>query len=84
MAKIVNGDVYLSPLEASGMLRVSYKTLQRWAETGEMSIWVGHQGARKKKRKKVKIDYMQTPTGYRYYRQDSIERLSKQVSASVI
>jgi len=81
MAKIVNGDVYLSPLEASALLHISYKTLQRWAESGVMSVWVGNNGAKRKKQKRVKIDYLQTPTGYRYYSQTSIEKLSTQVRA---
>lgn len=75
MAKFVNGEDYLSPLEASGLLQVSYKTLQRWAENGEMTVWVGQNGNKKKRRKRVKIEYMQTPTGYRYYRRRSIEDL---------
>jgi hypothetical protein len=77
MAKFIEGALYLSPLEASSALRISYKTLQRWAESGEITIWVGTNGSRKKKKKKLKINYFQTPTGYRYYRQDSIERLCR-------
>jgi hypothetical protein len=80
MAKVIDGDLYLSPMEASSLLRISYKTLQRWAESGFVNAWVGTNGSRRRTRKKVKIDYLQTPTGYRYYRQKSIEMLSKEVS----
>lgn len=80
MAKIIDGDLYLSPVEASTLLRVSYKTLQRWAESGFVSAWVGTNGSRRRMRKRIKIDYLQTPTGYRYYRQKSIEKLSREVS----
>ncbi len=82
MAKIFDGHLYLSPMEASSLLKVSYKTLQRWAESGSINAWVQTNGSRKRKRKKVKIDYLQTPTGYRYYKQESIEKLSKAVSVS--
>lgn len=81
MAKIIDGDLYLSPMEASTVLRVSYKTLQRWAESGFINAWVKSNGSRKRELKEVKIDYLQTPTGYRYYKQESIEKLSKEVSA---
>lgn len=82
MAKYIDGDLYLSPMEASSLLRISYKTLQRWAETGFVNAWVRTNGSRKRMRKKVKIDYFQTPTGYRYYKRDSIERLSREVGAT--
>ena len=82
MAKIIDGDLYLSPMEASSLLRVSYKTLQRWAESGIIKAWVQSNGSRKRKEKKVKIEYLQTPTGYRYYKQKSIEQLSREVSAT--
>jgi excisionase family DNA binding protein len=81
MAKIIDGALYLSPTEASALLRVSYKTLQRWAETGFINAWVETNGSRQRKKKKIKIDYFQTPTGYRYYKHDSIERLSREVTA---
>ena len=82
MAKIIDGDLYLSPTEASAKLRISYKTLQRWAESGSINAWVGTNGSRRRRRKKVKIDYLQTPTGYRYYKQESIEKLSRAVCAT--
>jgi DNA-binding transcriptional MerR regulator len=82
MAKIIDGDLYLSPMEASSLLRISYKTLQRWAESGIINAWVKSNGSRKRKEKKVKIEYLQTPTGYRYYKQESIERLSREVGAT--
>jgi excisionase family DNA binding protein len=81
MAKIIDGDLYLSPMEASALLRISYKTLQRWAETGSINAWVKANGTRRRKKRKVKIDYLQTPTGYRYYRQESIKKLSEEVAA---
>lgn len=79
MAKIIDGSLYLSPMEASSVLRVSYKTLQRWAESGVINAWVENNGSRKRELKEVKIDYLQTPTGYRYYKQESIEKLSREV-----
>jgi predicted site-specific integrase-resolvase len=82
MAKIIDGEVYLSPLEASALVNVSYKTLQRWAETGKISVWVGDNGSRKREKKRIKIDYITTPTGYRYYQQESIKRLSSEVNSS--
>jgi len=75
-----DGEWYLSPAEASTLLQVSYKTLQRWAETKQISIWVGTNGSRKKIKKNVKIDFLQTPTGYRYYKRDSIEKLASQIT----
>lgn len=81
MAKMRDGEWYLSPSEASALLQVSYKTLQRWAETRNISVWVGTNGSRKKVKKKVNIQFFQTPTGYRYYKQDSIERLASQISS---
>jgi excisionase family DNA binding protein len=81
MAKIIDGTIYLSPTEASALLRISYKTLQRWAESGFINAWVKTNGSRHRKKKKVKIDYFQTPTGYRYYSQESILKLSAEVGA---
>lgn len=82
MAKYIDGDLYLSPMEASALLRISYKTLQRWAETGFVNAWIQTNGNRRRQRVEVKIDYFQTPTGYRYYKRDSIERLSREVGAT--
>lgn len=73
--KLMDGEVYLTPLEASAKLGVSYKTLQRWVEAGAVNTWVGTNGSRRRKLKPVKIDVRYTPTGYRFYRQKSIERL---------
>jgi DNA-binding transcriptional MerR regulator len=83
MAKLVNNELYLSPLEASAILQISYKTLQRWAETGTMNTWVGSHGSRRRKVQRVKIQYIKTPTGYRYYQRDSIESLLKRVASIV-
>jgi excisionase family DNA binding protein len=74
-----DGDWYLSPAEASALLQVSYKTLQRWAETNRIKVWVGTNGSRRRVTKKVKIDFLRTPTGYRYYRRASIEKLASQI-----
>ena len=79
MAKqLRNGDWYLSPSEASALLHISYKTLQRWAEAKTITVWVGN-GHKRKVTKRVKIDFFQTPTGYRYYKRDSIEKLASQI-----
>ena len=81
MAKqLRNGEWYLSPGEASALLQISYKTLQRWAEIGTISVWIGN-GTKKKVTKRVKIDFFQTPTGYRYYKRDSIEKLVSEIAA---
>ena len=83
MAKIINGDLYLSPTEASAQLQVSYKTLQRWADSGEISTWENtNSGQKQRIKKKVDIDCFKTPTGYRYYKQESIEKLSREVGAT--
>jgi len=79
MAKFVDEELYYSPLEASQRLRVSSKTLQRWAETGSVSVWEGTSGNRKKNKKQMTIKVHQTPTGYRYYSQASIDQLSDQL-----
>lgn len=78
MARIVDGELYLSPLEASSILNVSYKTLQRWAESGAVTFWVGRNGSRRREQRPVQIDFLQTPTGFRLYRQASIEQLRQQ------
>jgi excisionase family DNA binding protein len=81
MAKqLRNGEWYLSPSEASALLQISYKTLQRWAEAKTINVWVGN-GTKRKVTRRVKIDFFQTPTGYRYYKRDSIERLRSQIVA---
>jgi DNA-binding transcriptional MerR regulator len=81
MAKqLRDGEWYLSPSEASAILQISYKTLQRWAEIGTISVWIGN-GTKKKVKKHVKIDVYQSPTGYRYYKRDSIERLASEIAA---
>lgn len=74
-----DGEWYLSPSEASAKLQISYKTLQRWAEVGTISVWIGN-GTKKKVRKEVKIDFFQTPTGYRYYKEASIEKLASEIA----
>jgi DNA-binding transcriptional MerR regulator len=79
MAKLIDGQMYLSPMEASSSLRVSYRTLQRWAESGIVSVWVGTNGSRKKKKMRMRIDYLQTPTGYRYYKREAIDRLAEEL-----
>lgn len=79
MAKLVDGELYLSPLEASSILKVSYKTLQRWAESGILTAWVGTNGSRRREQRPVQIEFLQTPTGFRLYRQSSIERLRDQL-----
>ena len=76
-----DGDWYLSPAEASALLQVSYKTLQRWAETNNVTVWVGDNGSKKKQTLRVKIDFFQTPTGYRFYKRDSIEKLALRIAA---
>jgi excisionase family DNA binding protein len=80
MAKNRNGERYLTPSEASALLQISYKTLQRWAEAKTITVWVGN-GTKKKVTMRVKIDFFQTPTGYRYYKQDSIEKLHARIYA---
>ena len=81
MAKqLRNGDWYLTPAEASALLHISYKTLQRWAEAkAPVTFWIGN-GTKKKVTRRVKIDFFKTPTGYRYYRRESIERLASQIA----
>jgi hypothetical protein len=63
------------------LLEISYKTLQRWAETKTITVWVGENGSRRKVTKRVQIDFYQTPTGYRYYKRDSIEKLASKIAA---
>jgi DNA-binding transcriptional MerR regulator len=82
MAKqLRNGDWYLSPSEASALLQISYKTLQRWAETNTITVWVGMNGHRRKVTKRIQIEFFQTPTGYRYYKRESIEKLASKIAA---
>ena len=71
MAKLIDGHIYLSPLEASAALRISYKTLQRWAEGQQVSYW----SKGKRCKREVKIDMLVTPTGFRLYSQASIQSL---------
>lgn len=73
--RIVDGEVYLSPFEASAMLGVSYKTLQRWVDKGSLNAWVGANGSRRRERRPVEIQVKYTPTGYRLYAEKSIRRL---------
>ena len=80
--RIVDGEVYLSPLEASAMLGISYKTLQRWVETGTVNAWVGTHGSRRREVRPVDIEVRYTPTGYRLYKQKSIQRLCETFSAA--
>ncbi len=82
MARMLDGELYLSPQEASQMLHVSYKTLQRWADAGVMNVWTGTNGSRARKQKRVRIDLRYTAAGYRLYRAKSIERLSKDLAAA--
>jgi DNA-binding transcriptional MerR regulator len=77
--RIVDGEMYLSPLEASAMLGVSYKTLQRWATSGWLNAWVGTNGKRRREKREVNLDVHLTPTGYRLYGQKSLERLRASV-----
>lgn len=63
MAKIFNSEVYLSPMEASQQLGISYKTLQRWAESGNLPI----KEAKEWKQQKINIELVKTRTGHRYY-----------------
>jgi DNA-binding transcriptional MerR regulator len=79
MAKIINGEFYLSPMEASRELNVSYKTLERWAENGIRSAWENGESGRRREQKDIKVEYIKTPTGYRYYKLQSIQELSKQL-----
>ena len=81
-AKIVDGEIYLSPQEASTVLGISYKTLQRWVEAGEASTWVGTNGNRRRKSRRVNIEVRYTPTGYRLYNQKSIQRLHESLAAA--
>ena len=76
--KVVDGELYLSPQEASAQLQISYKTLQRWADAGERWIWVRGNGHREKQRLPVQLDVRYTPTGYRLYGQSSVLRLREQ------
>jgi excisionase family DNA binding protein len=75
MAKLINNKVYLSPFEASAVLGISYKTLERWVDAGGMNVWA-QQGARRKRVwKRLAIKRIVTPTGYRLYEQASIDAL---------
>jgi len=80
--KLMDGEVYLSPLEASAKLGVSYKTLQRWVEAGVVNTWVGTNGNRRRELKPVKIEMRYTPTGYRLYKQKSIEQLCEDFASA--
>lgn len=80
MARILDGEVYLTPQEASALLHVSYKTLQRWADARERQIWVERGGQRVKETQPVRLSVRFTPTGYRLYSRDSVERLREAVS----
>lgn len=73
--KVIEGKIYLSPNEASQMLRVSYKTIQRWAESGKITLWIGEPGSKKRRHKRIRIKFEQMPTGYRYYARDSLLRV---------
>jgi predicted site-specific integrase-resolvase len=79
MAKILDGELYLTAQEASTMLQVSYKTLQRWADAGERRIWVraNGNGHRKKESRPVQIEVRFTPGGFRLYRASNIEALQE-------
>lgn len=81
MARIVENKIYLLPHEASAMLNVSYKTLERWAELKRRTIWAGTVGSRRRKHKPVKLDLMKVKGGRRYYEMNSIRRLARQLDA---
>ncbi len=81
MASIVNRDEYMFPHEASARLNVSHKTLQRWAESQQMSIWVDRDGSMRRETKPVQIEYVQTTTRYRYYKRASIEKLAEELNS---
>lgn len=83
MARIVDGEVYLSPIEASAILGVSYKTLQRWVEAGEVTAWVGTNGSRRRESRPVNVDVRYTPTGYRLYNQRNIQQLRDALNEAV-
>ena len=72
--KTFEGKKYLSPTEASAVLVVSPKTLQRWAEAGE----IHHRVKGRLEKKKIDIEVIKAPTGYRYYSAKSIEDLAEE------
>lgn len=82
MPKIVDGDEYLLPNEASGILNVSHRTLQRWAEAKQVNIWVGTNGNLRRESKPIEIEYLQTTTRYRYYKKSSIEKLADELNVA--
>ena len=75
MGRFIEGDFYLSPDEASTMLGISYKTLQRWVEAGHASYWKRINGKRKRAQREILITVKFTPTGYRIYKAADIEKL---------
>jgi excisionase family DNA binding protein len=83
MAKMMDdGEFFLSPQEASSILNVSYKTLQRWAENGERQVWVKEEKRRVKKKLPVEIDIRTTNAGHRLYSLSSIQHLSEVLKSS--
>jgi len=75
MARFIEGELYLSPDEASAMLGVSYKTLQRWVEAGHAAYWKRINGKRKRAQRKISVTAKFTPTGYRIYKAADIKQL---------
>ncbi len=78
MAKIIDGEIYLSPMEASQILGISHKTLERWAEAGSLP----NRGSKNRARKKIALEVVRTATGYRYYKREGIQKLSQQLQNS--
>lgn len=80
--RMVDGEVYLSPLEASTMLGISYKTLQRWVEAGEVNAWVGTNGSRRREPRRINVKLRFTRTGYRLYNQKGIQELCESLATA--
>ena len=76
MAKLMDdGELFLSPHEASSILKVSYKTLQRWTEQGERAVWINKDGHRTKEKLPVHIAVRTTNAGHRLYSHNGVQEL---------
>jgi DNA-binding transcriptional MerR regulator len=83
MAKLMDdGEWFLLPHEASSMLKVSYKTLQRWTERGERHVWVRQDGHRTMQSLPVDIPVRTTDAGHRLYSLNGVQQLSRALQES--